>query len=453
MSGFKWPIATHWSETPVRRVLRPIQEFTGNAASGGVVLLIATVAALAIANSPLADAYNALLGTYVSVAAGPFEIRETLLHWINDGLMAIFFFLVGLEIKRELRVGELSNLRAALLPIVAALGGAVLPAGIYIALNAGTPGMAGWGIPMATDIAFALGILALLGSRVPFALKILLTAIAIVDDLLAVLVIALFYSGGINFGALGIGFGLLAFLLMLNVLGIRSVLPYILTGLVIWVAFLESGVHATIAGVLVAWTIPGRNRINQQTFLDRAYSVLDHFKKSNLEPTIMLMDEVQQHAVTELKEVAEDVQAPLQRMEHALHKWVQFGIMPIFALANAGVAFSLDALAGDTAMVGLGIMFGLVVGKVVGITGAAWLAVRGGWTVLPDQVYWRHIVGMASLGGVGFTMSLFIASLAFEDAALIETAKLAILFASLIAASLGVLLLRRTTPAGAQGVE
>ncbi len=269
--------APHWSETPLARVLRPIQEFINNSASGGVVLMIAAVVALAIANSPLAGAYDALLHTHIGVTIGPFQLDESVLHWINDGLMAIFFFLVGLEIKREVRAGELSDLRAALLPIFAAIGGVVVPAALYTLLNANGPGAAGWGIPMATDIAFALGLLALLGNRIPFSLKVFLTAVAIVDDLIAVLVIAFFYSGGINVAALAIGFAILLVLLLANLFGIRSTGFYAGLGIVVWLAFLQSGIHATIAGVLVALTVPARNRIDPRHFLEHAGSLLHRF--------------------------------------------------------------------------------------------------------------------------------------------------------------------------------
>jgi NhaA family Na+:H+ antiporter len=351
---------------------------------------------------------------------------------------------VGLEIKRELWAGELSNLRAALLPILAAFGGALVPALIYVAINLGSDGTSGWGIPMATDIAFALGVLALAGSRVPYALKILLTAIAIIDDLIAVLVIALFYSGSIDFGALGIGFAFLGLLFLMNMLGVRTIPVYALVGVLVWLAFLESGVHATVAGVLAALTIPARNRIDQPTFLNRARALLDRFEESSSrEPYSILQDQEQQTAIISLEQECEAVQAPLQKMEHALHNWVSFAIMPLFALANAGVAFSMDALEGAGALpVALGIGVGLLVGKPLGLLGMAWLAVRLGWVSLPAGIGWGHLGALAMLGGVGFTMSLFIATLAFSDSSLLETAKLGILAASLAAGILGFLTLR-----------
>jgi NhaA family Na+:H+ antiporter len=420
-----------------------MQEFINSSTSSGIVLLLAAVAALVIANSPLRAGYEELLNSYLDLSIGDFGLHLTLLHWINDGLMAIFFFLVGLEIKREVWAGELSSVRAALLPMVVAIGGAIVPALIYALINLGGAGSAGWGIPMATDIAFALGILALVGSGVPFALKIMLTAIAIIDDLVAVLVIAFFYSGSIDFGALGTGFAFLAALILVNILGIRTIPIYLLLGAFVWIAFLQSGVHATIAGVLVALTIPVRTRINQGTFLERARSILDKFEESSKkEPYSILQDEEQQSAVLELEDLAEGVQAPLQKMEHSLHNWVAFVIMPMFALANAGVAISADALRGETLPVALGILAGLLIGKPIGLFGSAWLFVRLGVVSLPAGITWRHMMGLALLGGIGFTMSLFIATLAFGDNSLLETAKLGILGASLVAGVAGFMLLR-----------
>lgn len=409
------------------------------------MLLLAAVAALAIANSPLRAGYEQLLNSYLDLSIGSFQLHLSVLHWINDGLMAIFFFLVGLEIKREVWAGELSSVRAALLPIIAAVGGAIVPALIFVSINLGGVGIEGWGIPMATDIAFALGVLALVGSGVPFGLKILLTAIAIIDDLIAVLVIAFFYSGTIDFGALGVGFALLAVLLVANIAGIRAIPIYVLVGLLVWVAFLNSGVHATIAGVLVAFTIPVRVRIDQATFLERARSILNAFEASSKqEPYSILEDEEQQAIILELEDLSEGVQAPLQKMEHKLHTWAAFVIIPVFALANAGVALNLDSLRGETFPVGVGILLGLLAGKPAGLFGAIWLAVRVGVVSLPTGVTWRHVIGLSCLGGMGFTMSLFVATLAFGSGQLLETAKFGIVTASLIAGILGFVVLRRS---------
>ncbi len=439
-------LAPHWSETSIARVLGPMQTFISRSASSGIVLIVATIIALLLANSRFAAAYDELLHAYIGFTVGPFELKETVLHWVNDGLMAIFFFLVGLEIKREVSVGELANVRAAALPIIAAVGGVVVPASIYAALNFNGVGSRGWGVPMATDIAFALGCLALLGNRIPFALKIFLTAVAIVDDLIAVLVIAFFYSGGINFVALGFGFGVLAVLVLANIFGIRSILLYTSLGVLVWLAFLQSGVHATIAGVLIAFTVPGRNRIDTATFVERAHHIMHRLDPAQAQSSPMLTHESHQQAVIELEELCEQVQAPLQKMEHSLHNWVQFLIMPIFALANAGVALSLDGFGGGQSMVLFGIVLGLVLGKPIGLIGASWLAVRLGVADLPHGVNWRAMLGVGVLAGIGFTMSLFIASLGFADPEVLATAKLAILVASLIAGTSGLFLLRRMKP-------
>jgi NhaA family Na+:H+ antiporter len=435
--------AAHWSETRLARILDPMQRFVNQSQASGIILLIATIVALVLANSPFAAAYDALIHTHLSIALGPFALDESIGHWINDGLMVIFFFFVGLEIKREVIVGELASPRAAALPILAAAGGAIVPAIIYALLNAGGLGAAGWGVPMATDIAFALGCLALLGSRVPFALKIFLTAVAIVDDLIAVLVIALFYASELNFVALGIGLGVLVLLLLLNIAGFRRPLVYVALGVIVWLAFLQSGVHATIAGVLLALTIPARFRIDGATFRQRAHSLLHEFEPQAGEPTVMLTDERQQSVVLELEELCEQVQAPLQKLEHELSGWVSLLIMPIFALANAGVSFTSAQLGGENLMVTLGIVLGLVLGKPIGLLGASWLAVRAGIVSLPQGVTWSAMIGVGLLAGIGFTMSLFIATLAFADPAVLATAKLAILIASLIAGTAGMVLLSR----------
>jgi Na+:H+ antiporter, NhaA family len=435
----------HWRQTPLVRVFGPLDEFIHKSTSTGIVLLITTVIALLIANSPLADEYDHFLNTEVGFIFGSFEFHESVLHWINDGLMAIFFLLVGLEIKRELLVGELSNIRAALLPICAAIGGSVVPAAIYLVFNANGTGIDGWGIPMATDIAFSLGLLALLGTRVPLSLKIFLTAVAIVDDLLAVLVIAFFYSSGINFTMLGIGFTLLAVLLVANVLGIQNLPFYIIVGIFIWAAFLQSGVHATIAGVLVAWTIPARNRIDLPTFLGRSRLILERLDDSEHVPSLMLTGEIHQAALIELEEITEEVQAPLQKLEHKLHNPVAFFVMPLFAFANAGVVLSLESITGGGFSISIGIILGLVLGKPLGILLFLWLISRAGIASLPPGIRWSHMVGVACLAGVGFTMSLFVASLAFRNDPALQTAKMGILIASLIAGSIGFFLLYRAS--------
>jgi NhaA family Na+:H+ antiporter len=415
-------------------------------ASAGLLLLLATAVALAWANSPWRGAYGALWHTPVTVGAGRFVLTMDLHHWINDGLMALFFFVVGLEIKREILIGELASLRRAALPIAAAVGGMVVPALIYVALNAGTVGAAGWGIPMATDIAFALGVLALLGRRVPLALKVFLTAVAVVDDLGAVLVIALFYTPSVSWTSVAAAAGLLAAAVAANRLGVRHLLPYAVLGTGLWLAVLLSGVHATVAGVLLAMTIPARSRIDAVAFALRGQAYLDEFRTASTSDRQAHITEHQQAALQQLEEATEQVETPLHRLEHALHPWVAFAIMPVFALANAGVTLGgeIGELVGHP--VALGVATGLALGKQVGITVFAWLAVRAGLASLPEGITWRHIYGVGWLAGIGFTMSLFIAELAFADEALLTAAKLGILVASLVCGGVGWLILRGVRP-------
>lgn len=427
------------AKQPIDRLLMPLHAFTRIEASGGILLMACTVVALVWANSPWHEAYEHLWHMDVTFGAGTFVLSQTLHHWINDGLMAIFFFVVGLEIKREILVGELSSRKKASLPIAAALGGMVAPALIYAAFNAGTEGSAGWGIPMATDIAFAMGILALLGHRAPLSLKVFLVALAIVDDLGAVLVIAIFYTDHISGFALALGCVFLALSAIANRLGVRQPLVYVLLGIGLWFGFLKSGIHATIAGVLLAMTIPARARIDVAGFVDRVKHTMDRLV--HLDAATMPSD-AKQAAIHELEEACEQVQMPLQRIEHALHPWVTFGIVPIFALANAGVHFGGDVSFGSAMVqpVTFGIILGLVLGKQIGITLFTWFAVRLGLAELPAGITWMQIYGVGWLGGIGFTMSLFIANLAFGDGHLLTLSKVGILTASLIAGVVGYLL-------------
>jgi Na+:H+ antiporter, NhaA family len=427
---------------PVERIVRPFQDFSNKQSSGGILLIIATAVALIWANSPWGESYVALWHTKLTVGVGDFSISKDLTHWINDGLMAVFFLVVGLEIKREVLVGELSSARNAVLPVVAALGGAVVPALIYLAINAGTEGSAGWGIPMATDIAFALGILALLGQRAPTALKVFVTALAIVDDIVAVLVIALFYTSEISWVALGGGAVFLAALIVANLLGVGRTLVYAVLGVGLWLCFLLSGVHTTIAGVLLALTIPATSFINPQAFLERSRYVLDRFEKAGEKGENVLSNEERQAALHALNHAAYRLEPPLHELEHNLHPWVVFAIMPLFALANAGVPLGGGVVEALTSPVALGIVAGLVVGKQLGITLFAWLAVRSGLSELPEGIGWRHVYGVGWLAGIGFTMSLFISDLAFSDGSLIEDAKIGIECASLIAGVVGWTILR-----------
>jgi Na+:H+ antiporter, NhaA family len=430
---------------PVERLIRPFQEFAHQASSGGILLLICSLVALGWANSPLAPSYFHLWQTPVEMRFGQWlDLDKPLLLWINDGLMAMFFFLVGMEIKRELLVGELSSWRQALLPIVAALGGMVAPALIFFMLNAGTPEIRGWGIPMATDIAFSLGVLALLGTRAPLALKVFLSAFAIIDDLGAVLVIALFYTDDLNITALF--YALLAFggMLLANRLGVRNTLVYFLIGCVMWYFMLKSGVHATIAGVLGAFAIPVRQRIAPEEYVACVRDYLRQFEVPHRKPTIIL-NPLQQSAVEAIERASERVQSPLQRLEHILHPWVAFLILPLFALANAGVSLLGEQAPMDWgSRVLWGVALGLLLGKPIGILLASWLTVQLKFARLPSGVSWRHILGVGFLGGIGFTMSLFIAQLAYT-APTLNLAKIGILVGSLLAGIIGFLLLRLFT--------
>jgi NhaA family Na+:H+ antiporter len=403
------------------------------------------VVALIWANSPWSASYFALLDIPLTVGAGTFLISKPLLLWINDGLMAIFFLVVGLEIKREVKVGELSSPRHAMLPIIAAIGGMVVPAGLFVLVTGGTPYVTGWGIPMATDIAFALGILALLGTRAPVALKIFLTALAIIDDLGAVLVIAIFYTSKLNLVALAIGGGVLLALAIGNRLGIQRTSFYVILGIALWLAFLKSGVHATIAGVLLALTVPSRRRLDVASFRDQASKVLSRL--SGVVPGTHKTSGEEQNAVQSLEVLSKGAETPLVRMEFALHGWVAFFVMPVFALANAGVDLRavslLDALLHPVA---LGIVAGLFVGKQIGVALFSWFAIKSGIAEMPKGVSWSQLYGVAILTGVGFTMSLFIAGLSFESPDILDRAKTGILFASLIAGLLGYILLRKVGP-------
>jgi Na+:H+ antiporter, NhaA family len=430
------------AQRPVEKIVRPFQDFAHKQSSGGILLIAATVVALAWANSPWGERYAGLWQTKLTVGLGEFSLSKDLTHWINDRLMAVFFLVVGLEIKREVLVGELSSVRVAALPVAAAVGGAVVPALIYLVINVGTEGAAGWGIPMATDIAFALGVLALLGERAPIGLKVFLTALAIVDDIVAVLVIAVFYTSDISWGALGVGGLFLVALVVANLIGVGKTLVYALLGIGLWLAFLLSGVHATIAGVLLALTVPAISFINPDAFLERSRYVLDRFEQAGEKGENVLSNEERQAALHALNHATYKLEPPLHELEHTLHPWVVFLIMPLFALVNAGVVLGGDLAATLLNPVSLGIVAGLVVGKQLGITLFAWLAVKSGLSGLPEGITWRQVYGVGWLAGIGFTMSLFIADLAFTDSSFVDTAKLSILAASLIAGLVGWTILR-----------
>jgi len=424
-------------EGATRAIARPFQEFFRAETAGGLVLLVCTALALAVANSPLADAYTALLASPGTVEVAGIGLSKPLLLWVNDGLMALFFFLIGLEIKREILVGELSSPREAALPIAAAIGGMMVPAAIFAALNAGRDSIVGWGIPMATDIAFALGVLALLGRRLPASLRIFLAALAIVDDLGAVLVIAIFYTAEISLAALGVAAGCFLLLAGANAAGLRSPVVYGVLGVGLWAAMLSSGVHATVAGVLVALTVPARSRLEPTAFAAQMRRLLEAFHHAGERGGGVLANEECLATVQAMQVACERVETPLQRFEHALEPWVTYGIMPVFALANAGVSISGSAGAALFQPLGLGVFFGLLVGKPLGISLFSLLAVRLGLGALPAGATPRHILGVGLLGGIGFTMALFIANMAFTDPAALATAKLAVLAASFLAGVAG----------------
>ncbi len=431
-------------EAPIQRIVRPFERFAHLESSGGVLLFVCTVLALAWANSAWSGGYSALWSSRVSVGFGTWELSKPLLLWINDGLMAIFFFVVGLEIKREFLIGELADRKKAALPIFGAIGGMVVPAGLYAAVAWGDEAaMRGWAIPMATDIAFALGALAILGDRVTKSLKVFLVALAIVDDIGAILVIAVFYTEEISWSMLGVGFIFLAIMALGNKLGVRTPYFYGILGLGLWLAFLKSGVHATIAGVLGAFTIPASTVISPRQFLEKVRRAIDRFDEASRGKSgPMYATEEQQSTVASVEHACERLEAPMMRLEHRLHPYVMFLIMPIFALANAGVALGGESSFSLSDACPLGIVLGLVIGKPLGIFLTSWLAGKAGLANL-EGFRLMHIVGAGCLGGIGFTMSLFIAALGFGDSDLLAPAKIAILLASVVSGILGMVILSR----------
>ncbi|MES3033012.1 MAG: Na+/H+ antiporter NhaA [Gemmatimonadota bacterium] len=420
------------------RLSRPIRQFTEWQAGGGVMLLLAAAIAMGIANSQWHAPVEAFWETPLTIGFGASRFELSLRAWISDGLMAIFFLLVGLEIKSEMLVGELSTVRSASLPLAAALGGMLVPALIYTALNRGTAGAPGWGIPTATDIAFALGVLALLGSRVPAALTVFLAALAIADDLGAVLIISLFYGHAPDPTYLLLAAAVLALLVAANVAGVAWVSVYALLGLLLWYCVLRSGVHSTVAGVLLALTVPARSRIEPARFEAEARERLDDFAvATGADDRPVLSNGGQQRALAAIEEATEDAQPPLAHLRHILHVPVSFWIMPLFALANAGVPLGgADAGVSLVGPVSIGVTLGLVLGKPLGILLATWIATRLGAT-LPSGASWATIAGVAVLAGIGFTMSLFVAGLAFPGSALLAQAKLGIVLASVVAGLIG----------------
>lgn len=417
------------------KVLSPLEYFIHRQTTSGILLMLCAVAALYIANSQWASVYTNILQLPFTIGVPGFELSKSIHHWINDGLMAIFFFVIGLELKREILVGELADPKQAILPIIAAIGGMLVPVLIYIAINPEGKTFDGWGIPMATDIAFALGALALLGNRIPKSLLTFLVALAIVDDLGAVMVIALFYTETISIPALTLAAVMLVFLVSLNLGGIRHPFPYILLGIILWIAMLKSGIHATLAGIFLAFTIPMRPKYDPALFLKHIHAMIEKIKQAyQREENIIKNDELRSR-VRALEERVHLVQAPAQVMEHTMHLPSAYIIIPIFSLANAGIPIDLNSISSIiNHPVAIGITAGLVIGKLVGIAGFSWLVVKLGFTSLPKGLNFKHIIGVALMGGIGFTMSIFIAELGFAHSATdLLMAKTGILFASLTA--------------------
>lgn len=424
--------------TPIQVITSPFVRFARMGAAGGIVLLASTIAALIWSNSPWHHSYHALLETKLTIGFGAFVVSENRHHWINDGLMSLFFFLVGLEIKREFLIGELSSLRRAAFPFIAALGGLIVPAIIYISLAGGPHFSRGWAIPISTDIAFTLGLLTFLGSRIPASLRIFVTALAIVDDIFAVAIIAIFYTSEIEYVSLAIGLGGVVLSLIANFLGIRKPVVYAVIGIVVWWAVLNSGVHATIAGILLAFTIPARTFLKKSEFLEQSRWLLGRLEAA---PD----HSFEEHSILHtLEQKAEQADSPLHRIEHGLQPWISFLVMPLFALANAGVDVTHNLIGALKHPVSFGILFGLFAGKPIGIWLSSFLAAKTGLVTPPANVSWNQMFGAAWLCGIGFTMSLFVAGLAFDDDALLSVSKIAILGASVAAAVGGCIVLVRS---------
>lgn len=432
-----------WEKT-FDKILTPFEEFIHRQTTSGLLLMATAILALVLANSVFAAFYQQLVQIPLGINIGNWSLEKTLHHWVNDGLMALFFFVVGLELKREIMVGELAVPRQAVLPIVAAIGGMVLPALIYFAINPDGDAARGWGIPMATDIAFAIGALVLLAHRVPKALITFLVALAIVDDLGAVVVIALFYTDQLVWEALISGAVILGILIAINLAGIRQPLPYFLLGILLWFALLKSGVHATLAGVLAAFTIPARPKYDPGLFSGHVRKLMTRFDASHQPGTSIMSNDALRAVVQTLENGVHKVESPLQRLEHSMHMPVAFIVIPIFAFFNAGIPMEFSSL-GNTLMhpVTLGVIAGLILGKFIGITGACWLALKFGIAQLPAQTKFSQVAGVALLAGIGFTMAIFIAELGFagqEEYLLMS--KTGVLIASLLSGIGGFLWLK-----------
>ncbi len=431
---------------PLSLVLTPLQHYFRTNVSGIGLLLLGTLIALIFANSPLSDSYDRLWSTIMTIGVGDWSIEATLRHWVNDALMALFFFIVGLEIKREVLIGELRRPRQAALPTAAALGGAIVPALVFLAFNFGGDGQRGWGVPIGTDTAFSLGIISLLGSRVSYHLLVFLTAFAIIDDIVAVLVIAIFYTDDLNLQALALAAIFLGALIFANRAGFQRWPVYAVLGFGVWLAIFESGVHGTIAGVLVAMIVPARSWINPGEFVRRGRLLMDRFEDYGSGHGSTLSNEPQQRTAQAIQQLAVQVETPLTHFQYLLNPWVSYVILPIFAFANAGISLTEGlggAISDPTAW---GVVAGLVIGKPIGVTLFTWLAVRTRLATIAADVAWRHIFGIASLGGIGFTMSLFISELAFGDSPLAHASRVGILIGSFVAGFMGYLILKAVLP-------
>jgi NhaA family Na+:H+ antiporter len=415
-------------------VLFPAQSIIHNEAIAGGTLLFAAVAAIAWANSPWSEGYRQFQHLPVTIQFGGLTIKEDLHHWVNDGLMAIFFFGVGLEIKRELLRGDLAERRKAAFPAIAALGGMVLPASLYAAFNVGGEGLRGWGIPMATDIAFALGVLALLGKRAPSQLRVLLLALAIVDDIGAILVIAVFYTATLSASAMAVAAAILGLIIVMLKSGFRNSFLYLVAGMLFWLAVFKSGVHATIAGVLLGVVAPCRRWFTRDRYIELASEQLAHLKQAWTDRDVEEVD----RGLGGMEALTRETEAPLDRLLRMVHPWVSFAVLPLFAFINAGVTFSSDMVQEAVrSPVTLGVIVGLLIGKTVGIFGFAWTGVRFGIAKMPEGLTWSHIAGTAVLAGIGFTVALFISELAFHGTGPTDQANAGILVASLCAGLAG----------------
>jgi len=422
-------------------ILTPVQKFIKTESFSGFLLFFATIAALVLANSPLSDFYNSIWQYEVGIKSDSFKLIKPLTLWINDGFMAVFFFVIGLEIKRELLIGELNSLKKASLPIVGAVGGMIIPLFVFLALNTNADTEAGWGIPMATDIAFTLAILSLLGKNVPVGLKIFLTAFAIIDDLGAVLVIAIFYSQEISWNLIFISFILLGILYVMSYKKIHNKFIFAIFGITIWILFLKSGIHPTIAGILLAFAVPIRQKINEFTYADRLQTIVKDITSDSVTNELPVLSKEQIEKISYLEEWTNKVQSPLQQLEYKLHKWVAYFIMPIFAFANAGISLSSDVEI-DMQLI-INIAIALVFGKMLGVFLFSYLGLKLKIAQLPLNVNLKQIFGVSILAGVGFTMSLFISNLAFTDSDVYQnSAKLGIIIASVVAGVIGFIILK-----------